>query len=90
MFCKECGAEIRDTAIMCVSCGSPTKSGSTEVSKSLLVWGWITAVMMPVVGLILGIIVTVKKNWAHGIGMIVASIFFWNFWLGFMSGFMGY
>jgi len=84
MFCKACGHEMLDSATMCVGCGTPVKQ-SGEVSKALLVWGWVCAVLLPIVGLILGIVVTVKQRWGHGIGMIVASIFFWFFWIAFFA-----
>ena len=57
--------------------GAPARGG---VSNGLLIAGWILAVaglLIPFVaigGLVIGIIVLVKGNMPHGIGMIVASI----------------
>lgn len=37
MFCKECGKEIPDSAIVCMGCGVPTSNKST-LSKSRLTY----------------------------------------------------
>ena len=43
MYCKECGENINDKAIICVKCGVPTEnnqvlSGCSRVSYVLLAW----------------------------------------------------
>lgn len=87
MFCKNCGNEIVSTAVICPKCGSPTgvSNENPATSKSLITWGWVSAFLFPIVGIILGIVNIVKAQIGHGIGQIAVSIFMWAFWYGFVS-----
>jgi uncharacterized membrane protein len=62
---------------------------NTDTEKQRVMWGWITAVFVPLVGIILGIVNMVKGTLGHGIGQIIASLFFWSFWAGFWAAFFG-
>ena len=93
MFCKSCGKEILAEAVVCVGCGVATDKGKEstvdtkkEASiKNEIICGWIGAVVMPIVGLIVGLILLTKGKVVHGIGQIVLSIFMSFFWYGFFS-----
>jgi hypothetical protein len=84
MFCKHCGKEINDKAVVCVGCGIPTDNKSSDGNK-LVVWAYILAILMPIVGVIMGIVLLTKNKTGHGICSIIASIFAFFFWLGFMA-----
>ena len=88
MFCKVCGQELVGTAVICIKCGSPIQ-GSSNVThdRKFIMWGWVTAFILPLLGIILGIYNTVKGEVSHGIGQVVVSIGMWAFWSGFFSAF---
>jgi len=93
MFCKACGKEILAEAVVCVGCGvatdkgkEPTVDAKKEASiKSEIVCGWIGAFMMPIIGIIVGLILLTKGKVGHGVGQIAVSIFMSFFWYGFFS-----
>lgn len=89
MFCKACGSEIVETAVICPKCGTATGTASVtetpEKAKQLITWGYVGAVLMPIVGIILGIVNMVKGRIGHGVGQITVSVFFWMFWIGFFG-----
>jgi hypothetical protein len=86
MFCRECGREMSNMAIACPNCGCAASnrhaSASGEgVSQANIVLGYVLAVLFCPVGLILGIISTVKGNDSqkgHGIAAIVISLIVWG------------
>lgn len=49
MFCRYCGNEIRDEAVVCIHCGCPTNS---EVEDKVSVGLCILAVIIPLFGLV--------------------------------------
>lgn len=83
MFCTKCGNEIFEEALICPKCGCATANmeAQTGETSALATCGIVFAVLMPIVGLILGIIGTVKyKNEAYkkkSISAIVLSIALW-------------
>ena len=92
MFCNHCGATAVDTAVICIKCGSPltpvviiSVPDSPNTTKKLIMWGWVTAVILPILGLGLGVYNAIKGNIGHGVGQIVVSLFFWSFWAGFFA-----
>lgn len=56
MICKKCGKEFDNSAIACPECGAPVKPRGKTVS----IWAVVMAVIIPIVGFILGIIAIVK------------------------------
>jgi uncharacterized membrane protein YvbJ len=74
MFCPKCGNEISDQSVVCPKCGCPTSNevpvqqqASTSApmlengeKKSLATCALVFSFLMPIVGLILGIIGTIK------------------------------
>ena len=60
-----------------VSTNGSTSKASSESARRLVVLGYITAVAMPLIGFILGIVVAtrpVKAHSKHGVWIIVVSI----------------
>jgi uncharacterized membrane protein YvbJ len=74
MFCSKCGNEISDQSVVCPNCGcatsnavptQQTQSTSAPViedgeTKTLATCALVFSFLMPIVGLILGIIGTIK------------------------------
>lgn len=93
MFCQKCGKEINDEAVICVGCGCPVKSNTNSVttepsvakpereSSSTASTALIFAFLMPIVGLIMGIVGAVKyktTEYKHKcISAIVVSVIMW-------------
>lgn len=76
MFCKKCGNQNSDDAIVCTNCGVPTDNyEKKDVSDGLLIAGYILALLIPIVGMIIGVIVMVKGRVGHGIAMIFIALF---------------
>ena len=81
MFCKNCGKEIDDKAVVCPYCGVQTENLPVQRSKSngLAVLGLVFAFLIPIVGLILsaiGRVNTTKGDTDYGLATagIVISI----------------
>lgn len=75
MFCKKCGKEIRDDAIVCPYCGVQVGNFSTPTPKTnvLAIVGFIFAFLMPIVGLICSIIGKSKVDECGGNGKELAT-----------------
>lgn len=78
MFCKKCGKEIKDDAVVCPYCGVQVGNFSTPTPKTnvLAIVGVIFAFLMPVVGLICSIIGKnkVEECGGNGKGLATAGI----------------
>ncbi len=92
MYCKNCGNEIANAAIMCVKCGVPTNVKSVEsadtskpMTQGELIAGWLGAVFIPLIGVIIGIVAMTRGRIGLGCGMLALSIFMFFFWIGFMQ-----
>lgn len=46
MFCKSCGKEVSDQAVICVACGVPLKSGSGVVTGNGEGKDWLTTLLL--------------------------------------------
>ena len=80
IYCRGCGKEIHDSALSCPNCGATQQAPQTQrgdVSKGLLVAGYLCAVLLPIAGIIIGIITLVKGVIGHGITIIGVSLFMW-------------
>lgn len=92
MFCSKCGNEIDNEALICPKCGCATANmvnmnaqkaaaAQTEETSTLATCAIVFAILMPIVGLILGIIGTVKykneKYKGRCVSAIVWSIVIW-------------
>jgi hypothetical protein len=60
-------------------------AGQENVQK-LKKWGWLGAFLVPLVGLIIGIVLLTKEEVGTGIAQILVGLFMMDFWYGFMIG----
>ena len=96
-FCKNCGAQIDDQAVVCTSCGVAQNTAPAVVDKGGFGWG-LLGWCVPVVGLILFLVwkdTKPKTAKAAGIGALVSVllgvvIYIATFALGFAGMAMGY
>lgn len=75
-YCRKCGREIDDEAVVCPFCGVSQKPQSETVDKGGFLWG-LLGCCIPVVGLILFLVwkdSKPKTAKAAGIGALVAVI----------------
>lgn len=57
MFCKHCGNEVLDSAVVCPKCGSSLKQVQETTEEDKAGAGWIIlSILIPLVGAILGIV----------------------------------
>ena len=96
-FCKYCGAQIDDNAVVCTSCGASQSTAPAVVDKGGFGWG-LLGWCVPIVGLILFLVwkdTKPKTAKAAGIGALVSVIlavvvYVATFALGFAGMAMGY
>ena len=96
-FCKNCGAQIDDNAVVCTSCGSAQNTTPAVVDNGGFGWG-VLGCCIPIVGLILFLVwkdTKPKTSKAAGIGALVSVIlgvviYIVTFALGFAGMAMGY
>ena len=96
-FCKNCGAQIDDNAVVCTSCGVAQNTAPAVVDKGGFGWG-VLGYCIPIVGLILFLVwkdTKPKTAKAAGIGALVSVIlgvviYIATFALGFAGMAMGY
>ena len=73
MFCKNCGKEISDGAVVCPHCGVATdKYAPAEQKNTLAIVGFILSFFASVVGLILSIVGLKKSAELDGSGKKLA------------------
>jgi len=51
MFCRHCGNELKDKAVVCSGCGSPVDEGGEAVAVNPSRWSWFT--MFVTIGVIM-------------------------------------
>ena len=96
-FCKNCGAQIDDQAVVCTSCGVAQNTAPAVVDKGGFGWGALGC-CLPIVGLILFLVwkdTKPKTAKAAGIGALVSTIlavvlYIATFALGMAGMAMGY
>ena len=96
-FCKYCGAQIDDNAVVCTSCGASQSTAPAVVDNGGFGWG-VLGCCIPIVGLILFLVwkdTKPKTSKAAGIGALVSVIlgvviYIVTFALGFAGMAMGY
>ena len=73
-FCKKCGQEINDHAVVCVHCGESQNTAPQVVDEGGILWG-LLGCCIPIVGLILFLVWKdnkPKSAKAAGIGALVS------------------
>ena len=96
MFCKNCGQEIDDKAVICPHCGVPQNDDSSVSDSGSIGWGFLGC-CIPLVGLILFLVWRdnkPKNAKAAGIGALISvgcSILYWVLvsCVGIGVGFLG-
>ena len=85
MFCKNCGKEIDDRAVVCPNCGVQVGTVTPAENKTnvLAIVGFIFAFIMPIVGLICSIIGRNKapECGGNGKGLATAGIVISVVWM---------
>lgn len=89
MYCKKCGQEVNDEAVVCVHCGCAIKEDKTseEMNKEKTGIGVLMGLFLGIIGLIIGIVIypqdtiarkTFLKGWgiAFGISMCVLVVIY--------------
>lgn len=85
MFCKKCGKEVNDEAMVCVHCGCSIKEDETkkDLNESKTVIGVLMGLFLGIIGLVIGICLypsgtvarkTFIKAWGITFGIGVAVI----------------
>lgn len=88
MFCQKCGNEIEDSAVVCPKCGCPTENNNFSASpvssnvpiiengekRTLADCAIVFSILIPIVGLILGIIGIAKYKTAKLKNKCIAAI----------------
>lgn len=90
-FCQHCGKEIMREAVICPNCGcsvdreSQKNTSEKPEGVGLLNCAWVFALLMPIVGLILGIIGACVyktkpfiKASLYAIGLSIVMMFVWS------------
>lgn len=75
-FCKNCGKEIDDNAVVCVNCGSSQQQIPQVVDNGGFGWG-LLGCCIPIVGLVLFLVwrdTKPKTSKAAGIGALVSVV----------------
>ena len=84
MFCSHCGKEIDDAAVVCVGCGCAVEPANEKWSTGAMVALVIGTLIIPLVGLIAGIIGLTKngkKKTQGGILLGLAIIMMIGTWI---------
>jgi hypothetical protein len=87
MYCSECGAELLERAIVCPSCGCPTRNhkqnagAGGEVSSGGIAALYIVGFFIPLFGWIGAIYLLVKGHIGNGIGVGALSTFAFLLWI---------
>ena len=79
MYCRKCGQEIFDEAVICPHCGVATKDGTAAVKEEgngMAIAGFVCSFFMPILGWVFGGIglSRAKKRNGKGKGFSVAAI----------------
>ena len=76
MYCKNCGKEIEDKAVICVYCGVRTGNDSASLTNTMAIIGLICSFVLAPLGLVFGILGLrfANRNGGCGKGMSIAAI----------------
>lgn len=84
MFCKKCGKEIMDEAVVCVHCGCAVSpegakklSNQTDEDDKVSVAIIIFTVLLPIIGVVMGIVNLCKKKTRSGAIYLGVGIVCW-------------
>lgn len=80
MYCSKCGFEINDEAIICPKCGCYTNNQLKEkdvLEDNISVGLVILSILIPIVGVILGIINLCSKKTKSGTAYMIIGVVAW-------------
>lgn len=78
MYCKKCGSEILDEAVICPHCGCETNENQNSLSEDKVKGGWIFAtILIPLIGIILGCVNLSKGLKTSGKIYLLTGIIAW-------------
>lgn len=80
-FCRKCGKEIDNEAVICPHCGVPQQNAQQEAkpvdNRKATPIEMIGAILIPILGVILGIVYLVQGKKTAGGAMLVAGMIAW-------------
>lgn len=85
MNCKKCGNEIFDEAVICPHCGCETENNKKDVNDSVNGGLIFLAILIPIVGVVLGCINLSKGQKNAGKIYLIVGIIAWAIWFAIQS-----
>jgi hypothetical protein len=90
MYCSECGVELLERAVICPSCGCPTRNhrqsgDGHEITSGRIAAVYALAFLFPIGGFIGAVYLCVKGKIGHGVMVIILGLFAMGFWVGFFD-----
>ena len=89
MFCKNCGHQINDEAVVCSMCGVPTENYQKDIGEKkkagngIAIAGFVCSFFIPLLGWIFGGVGLKKSSSVNGAGkglsisaIVIASVIF--------------
>lgn len=76
MFCKNCGQQVDDKAVVCIHCGCSLEEKKTEDNESKTTIGVLMGLFLGIIGLIIGLCLYKEGTYAR-------KTFFKGFWIAF-------
>lgn len=76
MYCTYCGTHLHENAEHCTECGKPIEANKGP-GTGLIITGYVMALLIPIVGIGMGIYCMVKDKVEVGLGMIGLSCVSW-------------
>lgn len=79
MYCKNCGQEIRNEAVICVHCGCSVEKKEPLTEDKISAAIVILSLIIPLVGIIMGIVNFCKGKFRSGGIYLAIGIISWIF-----------
>ena len=95
MFCKNCGQEVNDNAVVCIHCGASVQTQTKGESKTGL--GVLLSLLLGLIGLVIGLCIypsdsverkTFVKGWiiAFVISIVISVILYFTVFASLIAG----
>lgn len=94
MFCRACGSEIADDAVVCVRCGRATgvpvpgmiqPPAKDEGGGGTFIFAVIAALIIPIAGFVGAVVLLAKGKIGHGLAVGLLSLLSALMWLGVLA-----
>lgn len=92
MYCKACGAELNDAAVICPSCASATDNfrvgagAADPLTTGVLIAAYSLAVLVPIVGMAAAVYAFAKDRPGHGMALMALGVFCTAVWAASYRG----